>query len=65
MTDQPGGPRRIAFGHQRLMRSIARHHRDGGLERVLAGVKAEFEAYAEREPRRDDATILALAPRLA
>jgi serine phosphatase RsbU (regulator of sigma subunit) len=64
VTDQPGGTRRIAFGHQRLMRSIARH-RDGSLERVLAGVKADFDSYTKQELRRDDATIVAIAPRLA
>jgi hypothetical protein len=32
---------------------------------VLAGVKADLGAYAGREVRRDDATIVALAPRLA
>ncbi len=64
VTDQPGGARRIAFGYERLMRSIARH-RDDRLERALAGVKADFEAYTGRESRRDDATIVALVPRLA
>jgi serine phosphatase RsbU (regulator of sigma subunit) len=64
VTDQPGGARRTAFGHQRLMRSIAQH-RDGSLEQVLAGVKADLNAYAGRETRRDDATIVALAPRLS
>jgi serine phosphatase RsbU (regulator of sigma subunit) len=64
VIDQPGGARQTAFGHERLMRSIARHH-TGSLERVLAGVKAEFDAYAALEPRRDDATIVAVVPRLA
>lgn len=64
VTDQPGGARRTAFGHERLMRTIA-HHRAGTLEQVLAGVKAEFEVYTGGEPRRDDASIVAFAPRLA
>lgn len=63
VIDQPGGARQTAFGHERLMHSIARH-RDGGLERVLEDVKAGLDAYAAGQPRRDDATIVAFVPRL-
>jgi serine phosphatase RsbU (regulator of sigma subunit) len=64
VIDQPGGARRTAFGYRRLMQAIARHH-DGSLEQVLAAVQAELHSYAGAEVRRDDATIVALAPRLA
>jgi hypothetical protein len=46
------------------MQAIARHH-DGSLEQVLAAVQAELHSYAGAEVRRDDTTIVALAPRLA
>ena len=64
VTDQPGGAKRLAFGYGRLVRTIARH-RDGGLDQVLQGVRAELDAYAAQELRRDDLTIVAFAPRLA
>jgi serine phosphatase RsbU (regulator of sigma subunit) len=63
VIDQPGGPKQIAFGYERLRRSIARH-RAGSLEDVLAGLKAEFDSYTQGEPRRDDVTMIAVAPRL-
>lgn len=64
VTDQPGGQRQIAFGHQRLQRSIARHAASS-LEQLLESVKADFDAYTEGEVRRDDVTMVAIAPRLA
>ncbi len=64
VIDQPGGEKQIAFGYERLLRSIARHRADR-LERVLAGVKGEFDAYTGGEVRRDDVTMVAIAPRLA
>lgn len=63
MVGQPGGARRMAFGYRRLMRLIA-ERADAPLERVLHGLKAEFAAYAGDEPRRDDMTVVAFAPRL-
>ena len=43
------------------MRSIERH-RDGSLERVLTGVKAEFEAYAEHGEGRDNPMAMRYVP---
>jgi len=64
VIDQPGGAKRIAFGYDRLQRSIVRH-RAGSLEQMLEAVKAEFNAYEEGEARRDDVTMIAIAPNLA
>ena len=32
---------------------------------AIAGMKADFDAYTEGEVRRDDVTMMAIAPRLA
>ncbi len=64
VTDQVGGTRRLAFGYGRLIRTITRHL-DRPLDQVLHAVKAELDAYAAGERRRDDLTVVALAPRLA
>jgi sigma-B regulation protein RsbU (phosphoserine phosphatase) len=63
VTDQPGGPRQIVFGYERLRRSLARQRAER-LEGVLEGVKAEFDACTEGQVRRDDLTMVAIAPRL-
>jgi len=64
MIDQPGGKKQIAFGYERLRRSFARQRADR-LEGAVEGIKAEFDSYAQGEVRRDDVTMVAIAPRLA
>jgi serine phosphatase RsbU (regulator of sigma subunit) len=64
VIDQPGGPKQIAFGYERLRRSFARQGTKR-LEGAIEGMKVAFDTYAQGEVRRDDVTMVAIAPRLA
>jgi serine phosphatase RsbU (regulator of sigma subunit) len=63
LIDQPGGPKRLAFGYRRLTRSLAAGA-DDALRAVVDSLRIELDSHALLQPRRDDVTILALSPRL-
>jgi serine phosphatase RsbU (regulator of sigma subunit) len=63
ITDQPGGPKGLAFGFRRLVRGLT-EHQGAPLARALEGVASSLAAYAAREPRRDDLTLIGFRPKL-
>ena len=61
VIDQLGGPKRIAFGHTRLMSEIQALTAKNA-EAVVSDLHSAFEVYADKETRLDDVTILAFRP---
>jgi serine phosphatase RsbU (regulator of sigma subunit) len=57
ITDQIGGPRRIAFGKRHLWAAFGV---PGTLQARLASAYSALSAYQAAEPRRDDVSLLAI-----
>jgi serine phosphatase RsbU (regulator of sigma subunit) len=60
ITDQIGGPRRIAFGKRRLWEAFKAKAAGASLSGRLEQAYGALEAYQGLEPRRDDVSLLAL-----
>ena len=61
LIEQVGGPRRRSFGKRRFARFITEHHHRPMREQADA-LKDVFASFQGEERRRDDLTILGLAP---
>lgn len=60
ITDQIGGPRRIAFGRRRLWEAFRAHGAGVPLQSRLERAYSAMAAYQGLEPRRDDVCVLAI-----
>jgi len=60
ITDQIGGPRRIAFGRRRLWNALGFGERERPLAARLEDAYAAMEHYQGAEQRRDDVCLLAV-----
>jgi serine phosphatase RsbU (regulator of sigma subunit) len=60
ITDQIGGPRRIAFGKRHLWEAFRARSAGGTLRTRLEHAYAALNAYQGAEPRRDDVSLLAI-----
>jgi serine phosphatase RsbU (regulator of sigma subunit) len=60
ITDQIGGPRRIAFGKHRLWEAFTAGVAGANLHGRLEQAYAAMETYQAAEPRRDDVCLLAI-----
>jgi len=62
LTDQPGGPKRRAFGKNRLKSNLLDYY-PMQLTKQEVHLMREFEEYQHKEERRDDVTFLGFVPR--
>ncbi|BAO29152.1 SpoIIE family protein phosphatase [Sulfuritalea hydrogenivorans] len=58
LVDQPGGPKRIAFGKKRLCALLAEHRNASALAPLRAVVLKALEDYQGTETRRDDVGLI-------
>ena len=58
LYDQPGGPKRIAFGRKRLY-ALLLEHRAAPLPQLRQALVAAYGDWQGEEPRRDDLSVLA------
>lgn len=58
LYDQPGGPKRIAFGRKRLY-ALLLEHRAAPLPELRQALTAAYGEWQGDEPRRDDLSVLA------